>query len=339
MRRALARATIVILASSIVACTGCRTAPRTPDASVSVDRGEAHLAAKDYAGARQDFTAALKANACNARARIGLARTELGSGDPQTALKEVARAERECVVTPDDANMIRLVRGYAGLKLGQPPARVWAQLHPAYQNGDEKTRNALKPELAALARRLPPETPGVHDFIPQPVAVGSYPFHARADWDGRGKSPATIPMGKPYRITIHHSSHDMAKYRFAATSAACTAELIRGMRNYQVDEKHWDDIAYHFVIDPRGDVWEARPLRYQGAHTRSHNEGNIGICVIGNYEVQKPNSAQLKSIKSLVEYLRRKYGIAKGSIFGHEELKATDCPGKNLMTVVRSLRA
>jgi hypothetical protein len=320
---------------------GCRTAPRPADRETALDRAERRLAAKDFAGAQQSFSLAAQASPHSATPRMGLARVALAAGDAQTALKEVARAEKECTLTPDNAVAIKIVRGHACQKLGRPPATVWSYLYPAYDAGDAETKTDLYRDLVRLSGQLPPATPGLREFLGE-TQPGSSPswqrIRARREWDAGGRSTATVPMGKPYRITIHHSSHDATKFGYAARSATATAEIIRGMRNYQVNEKHWEDIAYHFIIDPRGEIWEARPLRFQGAHALGHNEGNIGICLIGNYEIRTPNVAQVKSLKWLVDYTRKKYAIPRNRLYGHEELKATDCPGKNLMRIVAEMR-
>ncbi len=333
---------VAVVAALVAASIGCRTVPRpAADRETALERAERCLAAKDFANARRNFDLAAQAAPGSVQPRLGLARTALAAGDALGTLKELGRAERECAVTPADAIDIRVLRGRACQKLGRPPATVWSYLYPAYDAGDAETKTDVYRDLVRLSSQVPPGTPGLREFLAetQPARSPSWQrIRARREWDPAGRSTATVPMGKPYRISIHHSAHDSAKFAYAARSAPATAEIIRGMRNYQVNEKHWEDIAYHFVIDPRGEIWEARPLRFQGAHVLGHNEGNIGICLIGNYEIRKPGAAQVKSIKWLVDYLRKKYGIPKNRIYGHEELKATDCPGKHLMRVVAELR-
>ncbi|EMQ2877340.1 N-acetylmuramoyl-L-alanine amidase, partial [Vibrio navarrensis] len=45
--------------------------------------------------------------------------------------------------------------------------------------------------------------------------------------------------------------------------------------------KGWRDIGYHWVITRQGELQAGRPMTQQGAHVRGHNQGNIGICLIG----------------------------------------------------------
>ena len=73
----------------------------------------------------------------------------------------------------------------------------------------------------------------------------------------------------------------------------------------------------------------------------ANNEGNIGICVLGNFmrggDGQRPNQAQLKSLQSLVHNLCDHYRIAGNQIFGHSDFVVTECPGPHLDPVVDRL--
>jgi hypothetical protein len=40
----------------------------------------------------------------------------------------------------------------------------------------------------------------------------------------------------------------------------------------------------------------------------------------------------------LLDYLRRKYRIKPGQLFGHSDFKATDCPGTYLRRILSKLR-
>ncbi len=102
---------------------------------------------------------------------------------------------------------------------------------------------------------------------------------------------------------------------------------------------HYGDIGYHFVIDPYGRLFEGRDLRYQGAHANGDNNvGNIGICLIGNFEKEKPTQAALDALEREIGALRQKYDIPRSRVYGHRELRATECPGDALMRWVERYR-
>ncbi len=56
----------------------------------------------------------------------------------------------------------------------------------------------------------------------------------------------------------------------------------------------------------------------------------IGICLVGNFDVQRPTVAQQQSLAKLVAYLMKTYNIPPQRIVGHGMTKATDCPGRNI---------
>ena len=93
-------------------------------------------------------------------------------------------------------------------------------------------------------------------------------------------------------------------------------------------------------MDRAGRVWEARPLVYQGAHVKDHNPGNIGVVVLGNFEVQAPTEAQLVSVRNHLSALMRAYGLPASRVHTHQEWEgaATACPGERLQHYLDRLR-
>lgn len=140
-----------------------------------------------------------------------------------------------------------------------------------------------------------------------------------ADW---------IPQAptRPWQwIVIHHS----------ATTWGSAAIIDKWHR-----DRGFDELGYHFVIDngsvgcPDGqiEVGPRWPKQKWGAHTKSadnrFNEYGIGICLVGNFDVDQPTPAQMQSVARLAAYLMRTYHIPSSRILGHGEIKPTDCPGR-----------
>ena len=90
----------------------------------------------------------------------------------------------------------------------------------------------------------------------------------------------------------------------------------------------WAGIGYHFVITPDGKVYTGRPITAVGSNVEMQNTHIIGICFIGNFDINKniPTDAQIQSGKALINYL---FAIKKFAVKGHRDLMATACPGKN----------
>ena len=95
----------------------------------------------------------------------------------------------------------------------------------------------------------------------------------------------------------------------------------------------------HFAVDPAGRVWEARPLGWQGAHVKDHNPGNIGIVVLGNFEVQTPGPSQLEGVRRHVTSLMRAYNVPRSRVHTHRDWGAqTACPGDTLQSSLQRLQ-
>lgn len=142
-------------------------------------------------------------------------------------------------------------------------------------------------------------------------------------------------MGKPARITVHHTAGVIGDRDGWKESLA----EIQNIRDFHAGAKRsWADIAYHFLIDRAGRVWQGRPLVYQGAHAKGHNAHNIGIVLLGNFDKAKPAPAQLDALAAFILFLRDTYGIAEKAVYTHQELGQTSCPGKHLQKFMNRMR-
>ncbi len=135
------------------------------------------------------------------------------------------------------------------------------------------------------------------------------------------------------RITVHHQGAGPATSRHENAVAADIDAVFGGHRR-----NGFGDIGYHFVIDYDGRVWEGRSLAYEGAHVARQNEGNIGILALGNFDRQKPSTAALGAMRSLVDSLRSRFSISSGQLFGHRDLGASVCPGVHLYERITQMR-
>lgn len=159
----------------------------------------------------------------------------------------------------------------------------------------------------------------------------------RAEWKAIPCRGVRVPH-VPTKITIHHEGagdpHQPVMKSFKG------AETIRNIQRFHMDDRGWTDIAYHRIIAPNGDVYEGRPLNTVGAHVKSRNTGNIGIMVVGNFEVETPTAIQLQVLKELIKDIAREFPTIHlpSMIYGHKEWQMTDCPGKNLYPIVLDIK-
>ncbi len=156
----------------------------------------------------------------------------------------------------------------------------------------------------------------------------------RSAWAKGAPVPSLMNTMLPVqRITVHHDGMNTFTSR-SEGDAADRLERIRAAHR----SKNWGDIGYHYLIDPNGRVWEGRPLNWQGAHVASQNEGNLGICVMGNYEDQSPSDTQLDAVERFVASQMRAYRVPVMRVHTHRELASTQCPGRNLQPQLVAIR-
>jgi len=147
-----------------------------------------------------------------------------------------------------------------------------------------------------------------------------------------------IPNAAPLRPIIPLYSSPKWRYIIIHHSATEVGNALR------FDDAHnrrgWEGLGYHFVIDngtegkQDGQI-EVSPRwikQRDGAHCKASNMNlkSIGICLVGNFNYEKVTRKQMDSAVYLVNKLRKFYGIPKGRILGHGQVKGacTDCPGK-----------
>lgn len=160
-------------------------------------------------------------------------------------------------------------------------------------------------------------------------------FHSRASWRAQPPTHPLSPDPLPWRVTLHHTDG-----RYTA-SLAESLEETRFIQDFHQSGRKWSDIAYHFVVDPLGNIIEARPLETLGAHTLNNNEGNVGIVLLGTYHPpknQQPTPAQLASLGVLGRFLVKRFGLEGSSLKGHRDYKQTDCPGDLVYPKLPELR-
>lgn len=227
--------------------------------------------------------------------------------------------------------MVRAAIGAAGL--GVVAAIVTgcgsSQRASAGLPGVDWPDGGIKPP--APAPRPHPVKPGLPDIK---LPGGVIP---RSEWARGNVIPARMTRAKPYyRITLHHDGMDT----FTSTDKAAAAQRLESIRNAHLNRpgEPFGDIGYHYIIDPAGRIWQGRPLEWQGAHVAKTNEGNLGICCLGNFMQQRSSQAQLMALDKFVVAQMERYRVTPGNVFTHRELGQTACPGDNLQPYIADSR-
>ncbi|MGZ4966848.1 MAG: peptidoglycan recognition protein family protein, partial [Chthoniobacterales bacterium] len=102
-------------------------------------------------------------------------------------------------------------------------------------------------------------------------------------------------------------------------------------------------LAYHFVVGNGtssgngqievGDRWR-RQINGGHVHSDYLNTISLGICLVGDFNRDRPTRAQMEATEELIKYLRERCGRVDGRdipVRPHREMNpprwATDCPG------------
>lgn len=127
-------------------------------------------------------------------------------------------------------------------------------------------------------------------------------------------------------IVVHHSGTNSG----SAKIFDYYHRHVRGMEN---------GMAYHFVIGNGSDSGDGeievggRWLKQlQGGHLRSdeQNEVAIGICLVGDFNRNRPTRKQIAALIELISYLEKKIGRPRPQFALHRDIniRPTDCPGR-----------
>lgn len=160
-------------------------------------------------------------------------------------------------------------------------------------------------------------------WVPAPLIV------PRFDW---GADPPAGPYRRhqPRRLTVHHTA--------ARWSGGNTAAHLRVIQQFhQGRERGWVDVAYHFLIDRDGTIYEGRPLSVAPDTATEYNPaGHLTICLLGHFDVQRPAWAQMDALAGTLAWLADSYTLPLRTLGGHRDYAATTCPGRFINSYLAS---
>lgn len=198
------------------------------------------------------------------------------------------------------------------------------------------------------------------------AAAGSF-IRPRSDWatSGMGWNCSSGPTeAKELRaMVVHHTATNTEPY-----AQEDVPSIIRGFWRYHVQSRGWCDIAYAFIVDRFGGVWEGRQggitKAIIGGHTYGFNTGTTSVAQIGNFQETETPWAMTAATRQLVGWKLGHHGIdpkatttvtnRTGSTFegvpnggevtiptvsGHRDLGTSACPGDHSYGTLPYLRA
>jgi hypothetical protein len=199
------------------------------------------------------------------------------------------------------------------------------------------------------------------------TALGPPPIIPRSAWGAdEGLRLRQCPEGPAYAPTtkvgfVHHTATSNA---YAPEESAA---IIRGIYAFHVNGRGWCDIAYNFLVDQYGQIFEGRyggmAWPVIGGHTGGFNTESFGVAMIGSFEAVAPPPATTAAVAHVLAWkLGRSYQdphasaqllsrcvencrypagsvITFGAVSGHRDATLTDCPGDAGYVQVANMRS
>lgn len=194
--------------------------------------------------------------------------------------------------------------------------------------------------------------------LAQPVldaGPGQPPILARRGWaQGHAPPRALAGYGSVQMAFVHHTVSPNGY------SAAQVPAMLRGIYVFHRYVRGMLDIAYNFLIDAYGRIWEGRAggidMAVIGAHAGGYNDESTGVAMLGTFSGAVPTPAALTNLKYLLAWKLSLHGIptlgraevvvdpdsasdtpfrpgqqvSLPRIAGHRDGDLTDCPGDAL---------
>ncbi len=181
--------------------------------------------------------------------------------------------------------------------------------------------------LQPMPTPLPHTTHGWWIFSHDETSGYSYSYLTPAI--RRAIDRAHVRRGRWKYIVVHNSGSRVGNARIFDVYHRRVRHMVNGL-------------AYHFVIgnghgsgNGQIEVGHRWTAQLNGGHVASDylNDIALGICLVGDYNRDVPNKAQIIALNELITYLRYRVGRVQGKesiVKAHKEInpRPTDCPGR-----------
>lgn len=182
------------------------------------------------------------------------------------------------------------------------------------------TTSAAAPVASTTTTASPPSTSQA------PVRIEAL---CRDSWGARAAS-GSFQEHTIERMTVHHTARLLRRN-------ADAPRFIRIHQEFHQADRGWPDIAYHFIIDLEGNVYECRPTNAVGdTGTNYDPTGHFLVCCEGDFSQQELPDAQREALVDMLAWGSVAFGVSADTIAGHRDLAATSCPGENIYTLIES---
>ncbi len=123
------------------------------------------------------------------------------------------------------------------------------------------------------------------------------------------------------RLTVHHTASPISRIADGPGN-------IRGHQRFHQDNRGWPDIAYHFLVDPAGNIYQGRDPGFRGDTATNYNPaGHFLVCLEGDYDQAGVNDDQMSSLALVLAWGVSSFGVPVATLAGHRDYADTQCPG------------
>jgi len=201
------------------------------------------------------------------------------------------------------------------------------------------------------------------------TAAAKPSIRSRSDWATDGwRSENEGCDGGPFyannvrTVVVHHTVTSNSY------NASQVDDILRGIYRTHAVINGWCDIAYNFLVDRFGTIWEGRTGGIDepviGGHAKGFNTWTVGVAVLGNHHTAgAPTTASIASVEALAAWKLSYHGVdplgvnwlqnrssspphrfperawvEMPAIVGHRDLGLTACPGNLLYPSIPAMR-
>ena len=157
----------------------------------------------------------------------------------------------------------------------------------------------------------------------------------RSAWGARPPVRVTkLPTAQLDTIVFHYTAADADEQ---ADHNNC-ARRVKGVQNFHMDARGWNDIAYNYLVCKHGYVFEGRGFGVYSAATGKDNNHTIAVCFLGDDtrnrdDVTMAGRVALQDAANMIVIRANKTLRFKG----HRDFSATTCPGDEIYAFIKAL--
>jgi len=161
-------------------------------------------------------------------------------------------------------------------------------------------------------------------------------YYPRSEWGAQPSKRPLSPWTAPVEAVITH--WEGVPYISPTLSQAEYAARVRSIQAYHLNHptENYSDIAYNFLIDPLGNLYEGRGWDHSGAANGNSywNAHGLAVCYLGGTNGQDTTQLTLEAQRAFKDFTRaaaRRFP-AVASAQPHSAVRdaGTACPGNEL---------